>query len=326
MRVLFLPGLVAALLLLTFGRSIADAQSQDAALTGQVAFKTPAAISAQKHYFEALQRDRLSYAQELDPVIKAALAAGALEEANTINDLKKRLENGGMPAAAGQQFKMPKANEARIHFENNVAVAQRTYTVELQPALKAAMADGLLDEANAINAELKGLAATAAAPGIGIPTSAPLGTATLGRSAEGLLFTRYPKHPSQVEGDKRGGYVLYTEFGKALAAPKTVHTISVWTKSKNENAIVAGFINITQPGVYGFRTNSGWDRNELLIDGKVVCKFKDGENRVQTVELRAGILPIVSAGYYGETDTVRVQWKPPGAQDFSDIPANLFSH
>jgi hypothetical protein len=148
----------------------------------------------------------------------------------------------------------------------------------------------------------------------------------MGRSAEGLLITRYPKHPSQTDGDKRGGYVPYTELGKPLAAPKTVHTISVWSKAKTENAVVAGFINIAQAGVYGFRTTSGWDRNELLIDGKIVCKFKDGENKEETAELRAGLLPIVSVGYYLETDVVHVQWKPPGASEFSDIPPSLFSH
>ncbi|MEI9893500.1 MAG: hypothetical protein WDN28_06270, partial [Chthoniobacter sp.] len=325
MRVLS-PLVVVVAMLLIGGSPTGRAQSKEAVLTGATAFKTPAALSAQQHYSESLQRARQIYIQELDPSVKAALAASSLEEANAINDLKKRLETGGLPATTGQQFKTPKANEARVHFESNVSNVQRQYAAELQPALKTAMAGGLLDEANLINSELKGLAAVTNAAAIGVPTTVPLGTATLGRSAEGLLITRYPKHPSQVEGDRRGGNVPYTDFGKPLGAPKTIHTISTWTKAKNENAVVAGFINITQPGIYGFRTTSGWDRNELLIDGKVVCKFHDGENKEETVELRAGVLPIVSVGYYLETDTVHVQWKPPGAGSFSDIPAALFSH
>jgi hypothetical protein len=325
MKALFpLLGAIAGLLLPAIPS--AHAQSKQATLTGVPTFKTAPALTAQKHYFDSLQQLRKAYAQELEPTIKTAMAGGSLEEANAINNLKKQLESGGMPATSGQTFKTPKANEARIHFESGLANVQRQYVVELQPALKAAMASGLLEEANGINAELKGLAATEITPTIGVPTTVPLGAATSGRSAEGLLITRYPKHPSQIEGDKRGGYVPYTELGKPLGAAKTIHTVSSWSKALNENAVVAGFIHITQPGVYGFRTVSGWDRNELLIDGKTVCKFRDGENKEETVELRAGVLPIVSVAYYCATDSVHVQWKPPGAESYSDIPPALFSH
>jgi hypothetical protein len=94
----------------------------------------------------------------------------------------------------------------------------------------------------------------------------------------------------------------------------------------NENAVVAGLLRIDIPGTYQFRTNSGYDRNELLVDGKVVCKFRDGENKTGVVELRPGLLPIVSVGYAHSTSEVHVQWKPPGAAEFSDLPSSLFSH
>ncbi len=264
---------------------------------------------------------------ELESSVKAAMAAGSLDEANAINDLRKVLEAGGMPKP-GQTFKTPHANDARGRFEKGVANAQRQYAADLQTSLKAAMAAADLNEANAINAELKGVAATAAAPAVAAAASTPppLGTATAGHSASGLLLTRYAMHPSQKDGNRYTGYVPYAELGKPLAAPKTIRTVSEWTKDVNENAVVSGLIRIDQPGRYEFRTTSGYDRNELLIDDKIVCKFKDGENKAASVDLRPGLLPIVCVGYAHSTTEVRVQWKPPGAADFSDIPSTLFSH
>lgn len=297
-------------------------------MTGERTFQSPAATAAQRRYFEALQRMRTVYVAELDPALKAAMTAGSLEDANAINELKKRLEAGGMPSAAGQNFKTARANDARLRFEKGVATAQRQYAVDLQPALKAAMAAGQLDEANAINGELRGLGTTAVAPAVAVAAStpAPLGATTAGRSAAGLLLTRYAMNSSQKDGNRYAGYVPHTDLGKPLGAPRTVRTVSEWSKPVDENGVVAGLLRIDQPGAYQFRTESGYDRNELLVDGKVVCKFRDGEKKVGTVELRAGLLPIVSVGYAHSTTEVRVQWKPPGATEFSDIPSNLFSH
>jgi hypothetical protein len=106
-------------------------------------------------------------------------------------------------------------------------------------------------------------------------------------------------HPSQKDGNKYAGYVPLADLGKPIGAPRTVPTVSGWTKQVDENAVVAGLLRIDQRGTYQFRTSSGYDRNELLLDGKVVCKFRDGENKVATVELRIGLLPIVSVGYAG---------------------------
>jgi hypothetical protein len=142
----------------------------------------------------------------------------------------------------------------------------------------------------------------------------------------GLTFLRYGTHPSQVTANNYTGYVPYTELGKPLKAPRTVSGISKWEKAIDENAVVMGYIKIEKAGTYAFRTDSGYDRNELIIDGKIVCKFGDGANKGQTVELREGLLPIVSAAYLKSTTEVRVQWIPPGQKDWSDIPNKLLSH
>jgi hypothetical protein len=142
----------------------------------------------------------------------------------------------------------------------------------------------------------------------------------------GLTFLRYGTHPSQITANNYTGYVPYQELGKPLKAPRTVPSISKWEKSIDENAVVFGYIKIDKAGTYAFRTDSGYDRNELIIDGKIVCKFGDGANKGQTVELREGLLPIVSAAYIKSTTEVRVQWLPPGQKDWSDIPNKLLSH
>lgn len=295
---------------------------------GERTMQTPAATSAQRRYLEALKQARTVYAAELDPALKSAMTAGSLEDANAINKLKGRLERGEMPSASAQTFTTPRAKDARSRFENSVAAAQRQYGVELQSALKAAMSAGNLDDANAIDSELKALSATARLPAVAAiaSTPPPLGVATAGRSATGLTLTRYPMHPSQTDGNKSKGYVPYTELGKPLAAPRTIRSVSSWSKEIQENAVVAGLLRIDQPGTYEFRSTSDWDRNELIIDGKIVCKFRDGEKKTNLVELRAGVVPIVSVAYAHATKDVQVQWKPPGAAEFSDIPSNLFSH
>lgn len=301
--------------------SPASAQTPSAALTGERTFQSAPATAAQRRYFDTLQRGRAAYLIELNAVAKTALAAGSLDDANAINELKKRLEAGAMPLAGGQRFKTASANDARLRFEKATAAAQRQYATDLQTALKAAMAGGQLDEANAITSEIKALAAMTP-----VTTLAPLGGPANARSVPGLLITRYPLHDSQKDGNRYEGYVPHTELGKPLGAPKTVRAISSWTKAVDENAVVSGLLRIDQPGTYQFQTDSGFDRNELLIDGKVVCKFRDRAKNGATVELRAGLIPIVSVGYAHSTTEVRIQWKPPGAEKFSDIPANLLSH
>jgi len=142
----------------------------------------------------------------------------------------------------------------------------------------------------------------------------------------GLTFWRFPVQPEQVTANRYDGYVPYEKFGKPLKAPRTLKSISKWEKAEGENAILTGYIQIDKPGTYGFRTGSGYDRNELLINGAVVCKFRDGENQGQTVHLPAGLLPIVSVAYVLSTKEVRVQWMPPGQTTWSDIPDKLLFH
>ena len=136
----------------------------------------------------------------------------------------------------------------------------------------------------------------------------------------GLTLLRYGLHPSQVKADKGTGYVHYSQFGKVVKAPKTLTSISNWKKPVEENAVLTGYLEIEKDGEYHFRTDSDWDRNELIVDGKIVCPFRDGSNKAGSVQLKAGLVPIVSVAYVIETKDTRVQWMPPGKTEWSDIP------
>jgi len=143
----------------------------------------------------------------------------------------------------------------------------------------------------------------------------------------GLTFIQYPVQQSQITSHNYNGYVPYEELlkQKPLRAPKTIYAISSWEKSIDVNALVMGYIKIDKAGTYSFMTDSGYDRNELIINGKIVCPFRDGEKRGQTVELPQGLLPIVSVAYIKSTTEVRIQWMPPGEKLWKDIPKGLFS-
>ncbi len=306
----------------------ADAQAAPAAaLTGARAFATPDAVTAQKTYSTGMTAARLKYVTELDQAMKVAMAAGNLEDANAIHATQQKLTAASLPMTTGP-FKTSQANEARLRYEAANTTVQRQYGRDLQQALKGAMSAANLTEANEINGEIKALVAllTPSNPPTAPATSAaqpPIGQSA--PKARGLEIVRYAQHPSQATGDNYKGNVAVKDMGKPLGAPHTVKSLSTWTKDLNENAVVSGFIKIDKAGTYEFRTNSDFDRNELVIDGQIVCKFRDGPNVPQSVRLKAGLLPITSIGYAIRTTETRIQWKPPG-QDWSDIPDELLSH
>lgn len=288
-------------------------------------FKFPGAAAAQRRYLDGLQVARQTYATELDPVIREAMTRQLLNEANAMNELKKQLLAGVTPLSRANAA-MPKANDARVRFEKAVTELRRQYSAGLDQALKAVMVAGEIEEANAINAELKNLATGgASSANFAAATPVPLSSTMAGRMTPGLLLARFPKHPSQTE-DLRTGYVPYASLGSPVGPPETIGELSTWRKNANENAAVTGFIRIERAGTYEFRTKSDWDRNELMINGKIVCPFRDGENTPGVAKLQQGFAPIICIGYYKATVETRVQWKPPQAKEFVDIPASLLMH
>lgn len=284
-------------------------------------FVNPAAQTAQSNYQAGLKAARLKYAADLNQAMKVVLTAANLEEANAINATLQKLGAEDLPLSTAP-FKTAQVNEARLRYEASVTNAQRQYGRDLQQALKGAMAAANLEESNEINAEIKALI-NLLAPASSSTPQPPIGQPP--KKAPGLELVRYPQHPSQAVGQNYNGNVSAADMGKPLGAPQTVRSLSIWTKAVNENAVLSGFIKIEKAGTYEFRTNSDFDRNELMIDGRIVCKFRDGPNEPQSVRLKAGLLPIASTAYAIRTTETRIQWKPPG-QEWSDIPDDLLFH
>jgi hypothetical protein len=304
-------------------RTPAIAQAEPAAAQADArSFASPAAAAAHGTYAASMSAVRLKYLAELDLALKVALAAGSLDDANAISALRQKLTGDSAPAPAGP-FKTSQANEARIRYEMAVAAARRQYGRDLQQALKQAMAAANLAEANEINGEIKKLLVLLASAS---PSNAPPPIGQSARTARGLEIVRYRRHPSQSSGDGYNGYVPLADLGKPIGAPHTVRSLSSWTKDVDENAVVSGFIKIDKAGVHEFRTDSGFDRNELIINGAIVCKFRDGPNKAQSVQLNAGLIPVTSIGYATHTSETRIQWRPPGQADWSSIPNELLSH
>ena len=319
MKTILVPKFLPLLFISWSGALSADAPAtQSPASTGARVFMTPAATTAQTAYIATVAAAGQKFSVELETAGKAALAAGNLDEANAINAVRQDLAITRQ-ALSGLMFKTAQANQARIRYETAVAAAQKQYVAGLQSALKSAMTAGNLTESNTIDAELKALAASAAIPAAVPPV--PFGQSL--RVSRGLQIVRYKMHSTQTPGQNYEGYVPYTDLGKPLGAPKTQRSISSWTKEIDENAVVSGLIKIDKPGLYEFRTDSDFDRNELLVNGEIVCKFRDGSNKTGTVELPAGMIPIISVGYAVRTKEVRVHWRPPGQAEWSAIPNDL---
>ena len=117
-------------------------------------FKSPAAARAQARYQQSRAAASKRLLDELDRTLAYAIKAGALEEANQINEAKKLAASG---AAVTVDFKRQNLITARTMHRDALAAAKGQYFRDLEPALKEATKAGDLPEANAIDALRKTL-------------------------------------------------------------------------------------------------------------------------------------------------------------------------
>jgi len=146
--------------------------------------------------------------------------------------------------------------------------------------------------------------------------------------APGLVVTEYPRHDSQAN-EKENFYVPLEKLGQPIGEKYIVESLDPWKWETERNAVASGFLEIEADGDYSFRTNSFYDRNLLMIQGEVVCGFRDGDDTVATIPLKkGGRVNILSAGFVGGrgSDGIHIRWKPPGQTELSPIPPRLLSH
>ena len=143
----------------------------------------------------------------------------------------------------------------------------------------------------------------------------------------GLEVNEYPRQSTQTSLDKV--FVEAQRFDEPIGKAYLIDSLNGWKYTTERNAIACGFLHIKKAGEYQFVTDSFYDRNVLKVNGDEVCKFADGGSNITTVTLNKGLVPIESIGYVdgrGGTQGVRVQWRPPGQRELSDIPPTLLLH
>lgn len=164
---------------------------------------------------------------------------------------------------------------------------------------------------------------------LGLGAPAPLSADTAARPfAPGLVVTEYPRHVLQAN-EKDNFYVPLEQLGQPIGDKYIAESLSPWKWETERNAVASGFLEIEADGDYSFSTHSFYDRNLLMIQGEIVCAFRDGDDTVATIPLKkGGRVSIISAGFVGGRgrDGIFVRWKPPGQAELSPIPARLLSH
>ncbi|MEM9283455.1 MAG: hypothetical protein AAGA96_16650 [Verrucomicrobiota bacterium] len=145
--------------------------------------------------------------------------------------------------------------------------------------------------------------------------------------APGLVVEEFPRHTVQESTDKL--YLALEEFGDPIGKPYRIESLQGWKHGTDRNAIASGWLKISKSGLYEFRTDSYYDRSELIIDGDIICPFRDGSETVQKANLEKGLRNIECIGFVasrGETIGVTVEWRPPGQREFGPIPTKLLFH
>ncbi|MDB6117819.1 MAG: hypothetical protein JWO08_1600 [Verrucomicrobiaceae bacterium] len=117
-------------------------------------YKSPTAIRAQARNRESSATASKRFIDELERTLIYAVKAGALEEANQINEAKKQAAAG---SAVAVDFKRANLVAARNQYRDSLASAKGQYFRDLESALQETAKAGDLQEANTIDAVRKAL-------------------------------------------------------------------------------------------------------------------------------------------------------------------------
>lgn len=137
----------------------------------------------------------------------------------------------------------------------------------------------------------------------------------------GLVLREYPRHREQKNGE--AAYLDLEKFGKPIGEPRLVESLDPVEWEAERNMLAKGLLKIEKDGDYEFRTNSFYDRNELLLDGEIVCAYRDGDDEIVTVPLKKGFVEIIFLGFVESRGAAVVKWRPPGALELAPVPLSL---
>jgi hypothetical protein len=133
--------------------------------------------------------------------------------------------------------------------------------------------------------------------------------------------------PKALEGWRYGKPILYIDhqFGKG----------EVFTSGQTRKVGVrmTGFIRFPEPGTYSFRAyaNDGirvYVNGKRVVDDPMLHLGGDRFSDVMTYTVpEAGWYPLLVKYYQKKgTAALSLQWMPPGAADFTPIPAEAYAH
>jgi len=136
----------------------------------------------------------------------------------------------------------------------------------------------------------------------------------------GLTISEYPRHAEQV--DEATFFLDPAKLVDPIGPPRLTKSLDPWTWTAERNAVARGELIIPEDGDYAFVADSHYDRNVLMINGKVVCGFRDGTERVATIPLKKGPVEICVVGYVGSRGSAKVLWRPPGQKELGPVPSH----
>ena len=135
---------------------------------------------------------------------------------------------------------------------------------------------------------------------------------------EGLILREYARHAKQK--DKQSVHLSSEKFGKPVGVVRVLDSVSPFRWDLNRNSVAEGYLHIEKSGAYEFQTDSFYDRNELFLNGEVVCGFSDGTGTIASVQLKKGLVPIRFVGFVETRGSAQVKWRPPGQAELTGIP------
>lgn len=139
---------------------------------------------------------------------------------------------------------------------------------------------------------------------------------------------------SSQSGNK--GYTPLEKLGSRHDAPSIVKKVRNWNYPAGRNGVAFGYLKIDEPGDYVFKTYGYYDRNSLVVGGKLVCPYRgsvrggtdsgDPKQSKERIRLTAGLAPIAAIGFVDARGKMEVLWCPPGKSQFEAIPESRLLH
>lgn len=205
--------------------------------------------------------------------------------------------------------------EAQREFDDRKKKADEALAAVLRAQAKAAVAKGDVARAKKAMDKLEELQKSSGSD------SAP--------EAKGLQPGLQVLEYALLEGQLKSGKPLEKQpcplgsLVEPVSQPKVITSLEKWANSIERNAVARGFIKISAPGEYFFKTHNYYGHCQLLIGTKEVNKFRE-DGTPGSIRLNPGYHALLCVAWgNGNGEATQVQWMPPGTKEWVPIPEDL---